>query len=138
MKDADRDLQRVLQIRQLRVDQLKRKQARVASEVMAAASQIQQAQRHSEELEKTLFQAEQESLRELLGASSVRVGELRQFTKRQSDAVDQINLSRKRIESSYLDHKDALDKLADSQKVTAVAEKKLIGLEEVIEGRLWK
>ena len=138
MSAFEKELKQIKTVRKLRVDSLRRKQLKCALEKTRAAQQIDDSETHYEVVQQELIETERTSLQDLVGGGFVKVDRLVGFTKLQQRGVKKIKDSQKEIELAHLHYKEAQAKYQEASVAANVAEKKLLGLEEVLEHQLWK
>lgn len=138
MNSVEKELKQIEQIRKLRVDNFRRQQGVVAAERNQAARQIQQAEEAYQSTEIELIGEQKNQLQALKSSSSVKSHEVVAYTKLQLKGVKQIKDAFNHVEDSKAKLKEVQQRLNSSTVELNRAEKKLIGLQEVIKEELWE
>jgi hypothetical protein len=138
LSPVEKQLTQIKTIRKHRVDTLRRAQTLRAMEQTRAARYIGESQAHFEQVELDLIALERESLAGLTGGGFVKVDQLVGFTKLQQKSVKTIKDTQQEINNAHARYAQAQEKYQESCAAVKVAEKKLLGLEEVLEQELWK
>lgn len=138
MNPVEKELKQIEQIRKLRVDNFRRQQGIVAAERNHAARQIQQAEEAYQSTEIELIGEQKNQLQALKSSSSVKSHEVVAYTKLQLKGVKQIKDAFNHVEDSKAKLKEVQQRLNSSTVELNRAEKKLIGLQEVIKEELWE
>jgi inorganic pyrophosphatase len=133
-----KDIQQIMAIRKLRVDSSRRKQKLKALEQDQAARAIESAQAHFEQTEQRLIQIELETLQRLTNGNFVKVDQLVSFTKLQQQGIKKIKNIQQSIDQSHQQYESAQLAYQESCLKVNQAEKKLLGIEEVLLQKLWK
>jgi|OM-RGC.v1.025939504 hypothetical protein len=133
-----KDIQQIMAIRKLRVDSSRRKQKLKALEQDQAARTIESAQAHFEQTEQRLIQIELETLQRLTNGNFVKVDQLVSFTKLQQQGIKKIKNIQQSIDQSHQQYESAQLAYQESCLKVNQAEKKLLGIEEVLLQKLWK
>lgn len=133
-----KDIQQIMAIRKLRVDSSRRKQKLKALEQDQAARAIESAQAHFEQTEQRLIQIELETLQRLTNGNFVKVNQLVSFTKLQQQGIKKIKNIQQSIDQSHQQYESAQLAYQESCLKVNQAEKKLLGIEEVLLQKLWK
>jgi len=133
-----KDMQQIMAIRKLRVDSSRRKQKLKALEQDQAARAIESAQAHFEQTEQRLIQIELETLQRLTNGNFVKVDQLVSFTKLQQQGIKKIKNIQQSIDQSHQQYESAQLAYQESCLKVNQAEKKLLGIEEVLLQKLWK
>lgn len=137
MKNPNRELAAIQQIRKLRVESLRRGQFIKAQERREASDSISNNLNALEALRLSMIAAERETLANLTGQGFVKVDALVGFTKLQQDGVRQVNNQKLTIEESRIRYQQKVIEHEESIAKTMHAEKRLMGLEEILKGKLW-
>lgn len=137
MNPYEKELKQIEQIRKLRVNNFRRKQSLVAAERSQAVEQIQLAEQSYQTTEIELVQEQRTQLQTLKSAGSVKPHEVVAYTKLQLKGVKQIKDAFSEIENSKSKLKEVQQRLNSSTVELNKAEKKLIGLQEVIKEEFW-
>ncbi len=138
MNSIEKELKQIEHIRKLRVDHFRRKQNVVAAERNQAAAQIQNAESSYQQIEVELVQEQKEQLQTLTQSGRVKSHQVLAYTKLQLKGVKQIKDAVEIIETSKTKLKEVNLRLAASNVDLSKAEKKLIGLQEVMKEEFWK
>lgn len=138
MNTFTKDLQQIMAIRKLRVDSSRRKQKLKALEQDQAARTIESTQAHFEQMEQRLIQIEVETLQRLTNGNFVKVDQLVSFTKLQQQGIKKIKNIQQSIDQSHQQYESAQLAYQESCLKVNQAEKKLLGIEEVLLQKLWK
>ena len=133
-----KDIQQIMAIRKLRVDSSRRKQKLKGLEQDQAARAIESAQAHFEQTEQRLIQIELETLQRLTNGNFVKVDQLVSFTKLQQQGIKKIKNIQQSIDQSHQQYESAQLAYQESCLKVNQAEKKLLGIEEVLLQKLWK
>ena len=81
---------------------------------------------------------ERASLAAMLNKETVKVDSIVSFIKLQQRGVRQLNDIRQEIETVKEEHEQAIEVFRESEVNAQKAEKRLIAIEEMIKGQLWK
>lgn len=138
MNTFTNDLQQIMAIRKLRVDSSRRKQKLKALEQDQAARTIESTQANFEKTEQRLIQIEVETLQRLTNGNFVKVDQLLSFTKLQQQGIKKIKNIQQSIDQSHQQYESAQLAYQESCLKVNQAEKKLLGIEEVLLQKLWK
>ena len=137
MNNFEKDLAQIRYIRSLRSDSAKRKQLACEQKRQAAKQHIIQAEADLVHLEEEVITLQRESLSALVNGSLVKVETLMNFNrdklknlKRVVDAKVELN--------QFIHRKHEADVQFEASRTLAIqAEKKLIGIDEVITNKPW-
>lgn len=137
MGEFEQQLNQVRLIRALRVRSRLREQQAQAKEVDAAQLQLDEAERSVLDQETQAVSLQRNGLKNLVNVS-VTVDDLLQFNKRKVRSLKYIRDAKRVVVERHHEKMLALEQLQKLVKATKQAEKKLMGIDEVISGQLWK
>ena len=138
MNAFEKNIQQIRQIRSLRVQSKVRKQAKCAQELQLLDANIEKAQRNIQHEKQQAITFQRDGLARLLAGSLVGVDSLKEFNSQKLSGIKKVaNAQQEALEIGH-SREAVLQKLALCNAATKEAEKRLIGIEEVIEKELWK
>lgn len=135
--DLEKQLEQVRLIRSLRVRSRLREQQMKDREVKVAQHELDQAEHAVLDQERQAITLQRDGMRELVN-DSVTVHDLLKFNKRKVRSIKHIKDAKVTVFERQRDKMLALEQLQERVKATKQAEKKLMGIDEVISGQLWK
>lgn len=133
----EKQLEQVRLIRGLRVHSKLREQQQVAKSVAAAQDLLQKAEREVLAQERQAITLQRDGMKDLVN-DSVTVQDLLKFNKRKVRSIKQIKDAKVHVFERHREKMKALEQLQERIKATKLAERKLMGIDEVISGQLWK
>lgn len=137
MSNTEKELLQIKAIRRLRADSARRAQTAKAMAQRQAALRIDQTRDEFDDTQRRLIEMERDSLEKLTSGCFVKVEQLVGFTKQQQFGVKKIKDTRQNIETAQHKYEQAKVAYAESCTAVSAAEKRLLGIEEIIEQKLW-
>lgn len=134
----DDQISMILKVRAMRVDGLRRLRAVHEAHVVQKSQEIVDQEQAMHTAQVTRIADERESLAAMLNKETVKVDSIVSFIKLQQRGVRQLNDIRQEIETVKEEHEQAIEVFRESEVNAQKAEKRLIAIEEVIKGQLWK
>lgn len=136
-KDFERQIAQVRQVRALRV-RARLKEQRLAAEAVAALqAQLNQAEIKVDSEESAAITLQRDGLKDLVN-DSVTVNELLKFNKKKIRSNKRIRDAKSNSAAIRMDKVHSMALLDEKKRAVQMAQKKLMGIEEVITGGLWK
>lgn len=136
-KDFERQIAQVRQVRSLRV-RARLKEQRLAAEAVAALqAQLNQAEIKVDSEESAAITLQRDGLKDLVN-DSVTVNELLKFNKKKIRSNKRIRDAKSNSAAIRMDKVHSMALLDEKKRAVQMAQKKLMGIEEVITGGLWK
>ncbi|WP_370263585.1 hypothetical protein [Limnobacter sp.] len=135
--DLEKQLEQVRTVRNLRVQARLREQQAKDKEVKAAQHELARAEHAVLEQERKAITLQRDGLQQLVN-DSVTVMDLLKFNKRKVRSIKHIKDAKVTVFERTREAMLALEQLKERVKATKEAEKKLMGIDEVIAGKLWK
>ncbi len=136
-KDFERQIAQVRQVRALRV-RARLKEQRLAAEAVAALQvQLNQAEMKVDSEESAAITLQRDGLKDLVN-DSVTVNELLKFNKKKIRSNKRIRDAKSNSAAIRMDKVHSMALLDEKKRAVQLAQKKLMGIEEVITGGLWK
>lgn len=133
----EKQLEQVRLIRGLRVRSKQREQQLVAKEVAASQDLLLKAEHQVLAQERQAITLQRDGMKDLVN-DSVTVQDLLKFNKRKVRSIKQIKDAKVTVFERHREKMKALEQLQERIKATKLAERKLMGIDEVISGQLWK
>lgn len=138
MATIEQQLKQLRFIRSLRADSLKRQERAAELACQQTHQQIMQAEQDIAQLEEGVITLQRESLRDLVSGNLVRVERLLSFNQDKLKGMKRVIDAKVELDG-LVHHKHAADKQHAQVRAQATrAEKKVIGLDEVIVSKSWK
>ena len=138
MDQLEKELEQVRQIRSLRVGSLKRKNTQAELAVTKAQQQVQQTEAEILQIQQDIVTLQREGISQLVNGNMVRVEKILNFNAERQKGFERVNQAHSELEKLIENRLQAQSDLTESIKAVTNAEKKLIGIEEVISEKLWK
>lgn len=138
MTTVEKQIQQIKQIRSLRVRAKIREQAKSMQEVQLLDASIEMARSNIQLEEQRAITFQRDGLSRLLGDSLVGVENLKEFNVQKLKGIKKVADAKQEVLEIDNSRREASKKLATCIKATKEAEKRLIGIEEVITKELWK
>lgn len=132
------ELKQIEKIRQLRTQSKRRKLAVSEATLARARFHVDDAQAEITRLEEYANTLHREGLDSLLSANVSSITDLLMFNSSKSRAQKEVAVAGHKLDEKIDDRKKAADTMNLAQMELSKAEKKLIGIEEVIAEKLWK
>lgn len=130
-------LEQVRLIRRLRVRSRLRDQQAQAREVQAVQDCLDQAERSVLDREVQAVTLQRDGMKDLVN-DNVTVQDLLKFNKLKIRSLKQIKDAKRSVFEQHREKMLAMEVLQERIRQTRQAEKKLMGIDEVIAGQLWK
>lgn len=134
----EKQIQQIRQVRSLRVRASMQAQAKCMQEVQLLNANIESAQNNVREVEQNAITFQRDSLSRLLGGSLVGVESLKDFNARKLQGIKNVADAKQEVMEISNSRAVASKQLSVCAEVTRAAEKRLLGIEEVISEKLWK
>lgn len=138
MKSIEKQIQQIKQIRFLRVQTSMQEQAKCMQEVQLLDASIEKARRNIQLEEQRAITFQRDGLSRLLGGSLVGVESLKEFNSRKLQGIRSVADAKQEVVEISNAKATALKQLSVRARASKLAEKRLIGIEEVITKELWK
>jgi hypothetical protein len=138
MNSIEKQLAQIAQIRELRVNNVRRKQMKLVAEEARMRGEIQEAEQNYRQAEIDYSTTQREQLQRLVTGGTVSPHLISAYTKSALEGVGRIKEAFGQIDHSKSKFKETRKKVKDVAAELTRVEKKLIGLEEVIEHQLWR
>jgi hypothetical protein len=136
-ESLEKQLEQVRLIRRLRVRSRLRDQQAQAMAVQAAQDFLDKAERLVLDREMHAVTLQRDGMKDLVD-DSVTVQDLLKFNKRKIRSLKQIKDAKRSVFEQHREKMLAIEVLQERIRQTKKAEKKLMGIDEVIAGQLWK
>lgn len=137
MSDAARQINTILKIRKMRVDHMQRQHRQLQNHIDTQSQAMGKAQMQMEEMHRDNVNKERETLTHMIGVDSLKLSSIVDYVKLQQHGVKRLGDAKRDTDLIQQDIEESKDNLAVSGAKLVQAEKKLLGIEEVIKEKLW-
>lgn len=138
MRNFQKQLSQIAQIRELRVRSRLREQGKRSQEVQLAEKEVERTILEVSQQEQQAITFQRDGMAKLVDGNLVGIDRLVEFNTQKLKFIKNIADSKTDVIVSRDEHARALENLSVSEQATREAEKRLIGIEEVIQKQLWK
>lgn len=138
MDDLTRQIEQIRTVRALRVRARRREQAKASQEVQLAALNIEKSRTKISVEESQAITFQRDGMSKLTDGNLVNIERLMDFNTQKLKSIKRIADAKIELVEFNAQRNNALEALAQRVLATQQAEKKLLGIEEVIENELWK
>lgn len=138
MDAIERDLLQIRRVRALRADTLQRKQRACDMACQQAYQNIVRAESDITQLERDVITQQRDSLANLLSGNLVGVDNLLNFNRDKLKALKQVIDAKSALNELVHQKQELEQRRMHASALAVVAQKKLIGLDELIDSQPWK
>lgn len=138
MNGKDKQLQQIRKIRELRVHARLRDQAISTQKVQSAYQAVRDAQDKVEQQEQRAITLQRDGLSELVNGKFVNIDSLKDFNLQKLKSIKQIADAKQDVLGLEHEKDVAVEHMENCVQVATQAQKRLIGIEEVVSKNLWK
>lgn len=138
MSEYEKQLKQIRKVRELRVNARLREQAISVHKVNSVQRSIEEAQAKVNEQEVQAITLQRDGLKELVNGKLVNIDSLKDFNFQKLRSIKQISEAKQEVSGLQNEKSVALEHMEHCTELATDAQKRLIGIEEVVSKSLWK